>query len=65
MVVIKFGGLTELADAADNYHCNINKLYGNYEEFTLAVEKVIRNIAVSMYVHYIDQWPINGACIGH
>ena len=48
MVVIEFGGLTELADVADNYHCNINKLYGNYDEFTLAVDKVIRNIVVSM-----------------
>ena len=27
MVVIEFGGLKELADAADNYHVNINKLY--------------------------------------
>ena len=65
MVVIEFGGLTELADAADNYHCNINKLYGNYDEFTLAIDKVIDNIIVSMYVHYIDWWPINSACVGH
>ena len=65
MVVIEFGGLTELADAADNYHCNINKLYGNFDEFTLAINKVMWNIIVSMYTHYIDQWPINGACVGH
>ena len=63
MVVIKFGGLTELVDVADNYHCNINKLYGNYDEFTLAVNKVICNIIVLMY--YIDQWPINSACVGY
>ena len=65
MAVIEFGSLKELADAADNYHANINKLYGNFDEFTLAVDKVVRNIIVSMYAHYIDQWPINGTCVGH
>ena len=65
MVVIEFGGLKELADAADNYHANINKLYGNFDEFTLAVDKVVRNIIVSMYTHYIDWWQINGTCVGH
>ena len=65
MAVIEFGGLKELTDAADNYHANINKLYGNFDEFTLAVNKVVRNIFVSMYAHYIDRRPINGACIGH
>ena len=65
MAVIEFGSLKELADAADNYHTNINKLYGNFDEFTLAVDKVVRNILVSMYAHYIDRWPINSACVGH
>ena len=65
MVVIEFGGLNELADAANNYHCNINKLYGNFNEFTLAIEKVMWNIVVSMYAHYIDLWSIKGVCIGH
>ena len=65
MVVIEFGGLVEFVKAADNYHCNINKLYGNYDEFTLAIDKVVHNIVVSMYAHYIDRWPINGACVGH
>ena len=65
MVVIEFGSLKELADAADNYHANINKLYGNFDEFTLAVDKVVRNIVISMYAHYIDRWPINGTCVGH
>ena len=27
MVVIEFGSLKELTDAADNYHANINKLW--------------------------------------
>ena len=65
LVVIEFGSLKELTDVADNYHVNINKLYGNFEEFTLSVNKVVRNIFVSMYAHYIDRWPINGACVGH
>ena len=65
MVIIEFSGLKELTDAADNYHANINKLYGNFEEFTLSIDKVVRNIVVSMYAHYIDRWPINGTCVGH
>ena len=65
MVVIEFGGLAEFVEVANNYHCNINKLYGNFNEFTLAINKVVRNIVVSMYAHYIDRWPINGTCIGH
>ena len=65
MVVIEFGSLKELTDEADNYHTNINKLYGNFDEFTLAIDKVVRNIVVSIYTHFIDRWPINGACVGH
>ena len=65
MVVIEFGGLNKLADAARNYHCNINKLYGNLDEFTLTISKVMHNIVVLMYAHYIDQGPINSACVGH
>ena len=65
MAVIEFGSLKELADAANNYHANINKLYSNFDEFMLVVDKVVRNIVVLMYAHYIDQWPINGTCVGH
>ena len=65
MAVIEFGGLKELTDVADNYHANINKLYGNFDEFMLAIDKVVRNIVVSMYAHYIDRWSINGTCVGH
>ena len=65
MVVIEFGSLKELTDVADNYHTNINKLYGNFHEFMLAIDKVMWNIVVWMYAHYIDQWPINGTCVGH
>ena len=51
MVVIEFGGLKELADTANNYHTNINKLYGNFNEFTLAIDKVVQNIIVLMYAN--------------
>ena len=58
-------GLTEFMDTANNYHHNINMLYGNYDEFTLVLDKVVRNIVVAMHVRYIDVWPINSACVGH
>ena len=57
MVVIEFGGLAEFAEVAENYHSNINKLYGNFNKFALAIDKVVQNIVVLM-------WPINGARIG-
>ena len=44
---------------------NINALYGNYDKFMLVLDKVVRNIVVVMYAHYIDLWPINGTCVGH
>ena len=34
-------------------------------EFMLAIDKVVQNIVVSMYAHYIDRWPINSTCVGH
>ena len=64
MAVIEFGSLKELTDTANNYHANINKLYGNFDEFTLAINKVVRNIVVLMYYQYIDRCPINGAWVG-
>ena len=39
--------------------------YGNFDEFTLAIEKVMWNIVVSMYTHYINLWPMNGTCVSH
>ena len=32
---------------------------------TLTIDKALRNIIVSTYSHYIDSWPMNGACVGH
>ena len=65
MVSVEFGGLTELMRAVDNYRDNINTLYGNADQFSLAPERVLRNIVVAMYARYIDLFPVSGACVGH
>ena len=65
MVGVEFGGLAELAKAVDNYRDNINTLYGNLDQFTMAPERVLRNIVVAMYSRYIDLFPVSGACRGH
>ena len=52
MVCMEFSSLTELANAADNYHHNINTLYGDFDEYTLALDKVVCNIVVLMYSWY-------------
>ena len=65
MVGVEFGGLPELARAVENYRDNINMLYGSQDQLTLAPERVLRNIVVAMYSHYIDLWPISGACVSH
>ena len=46
MVCMEFGGHSELANADNNYHCNINTLFGDFEEYTMALDKVVRNIIV-------------------
>ena len=58
MLSVEFGGLPELARAVENYRDNINMLYGGQDCYTLAPERVLRNIVVAMYSRYIDLWPI-------
>ena len=65
MLSVEFGGLPELARAVENYRDNINTLYGGQDRYTLAPERVLRNIVVAMYSRYIDLWPVSGACRGH
>ena len=65
MLNVEFRGLPELARAVENYRDNINTLYGGQDCYTLAPEKVLRNIVVAMYSQYIDLWPMSGACRGH
>ena len=64
VVEVQFGGLARLDRAANNYKDNLNSLY-RHPDLTLTIDKALRNIIVSAYSHYIDSWPMNGACVGH
>ena len=64
IVEVQFGGLVQLDRAANNYKDNLNLLY-RHPNLTLTIDKALRNIIVSAYSHYIDSWPMNGACVGH
>ena len=64
VVEVQFGGLVRLDRAANNYKENLNSLY-RHPDLTLTIDKVLCNIIVSAYSHYIDSWPMNGACVGH
>ena len=64
VVEVQFCGLAQLDQVANNYKDNLNLLY-RHPDLTLTVHKALRNIIVSAYSHYIDSWPMNGACVGH
>ena len=64
VIEVQFGGLVWLDRAANNYKENLNSLY-RHPDLTLTIDKALRNIIVSAYSHYIDSWPMNGACVGH
>ena len=64
VVEVQFGGLARLDRAANNYKANLNSLY-RHPDLTLTIDKALRNIIVSAYLHYIDCWTMNGACVGH
>ena len=64
VVEVQFGGLARLDLAANNYKDNLNSLY-RHPDLTLTIDKALRNLLVSAYSHYIDSWPMNGACVGH
>ena len=63
-VEVQFGGLAQLDRAANNYKDSLNSLY-RHPDLTLTIDKVLHNIIVSAYSHYIDSWPMNGASMGH
>ena len=50
--------------AVNNYRDNLNSLY-RHPDMTLTADRVLQNIIVSAYSHYIDTWAMNGACMGH
>ena len=64
IIEVQFGGLARLDRAVNNYKDNLNSLY-HHPDLTLTINKALRNIIVSAYSHYIDSWPMNGACMGH
>ena len=64
IIEVQFGGLARLDRAVHNYRDNLGSLY-HHLDLTLTLDKVFRNIIVSTYTHYIDLWPMNGACLGH
>ena len=64
IIEVQFRGLTRLDRAANNYKDNLNLLY-RHPGLTLTIDKALRNIIVSAYSHYINSWPMNGACVGH
>ena len=64
IVEVQFGGLARLDHAVHNYRDNLGSLY-RHPDLTLTLDKVLRNVIVSTYAHYINLWPMNGACLGH
>ena len=64
IVEVQFGGLARLDRAMNNYKDNLNSL-NCHPDLTLTLNKALRNVIVSAYAHYIDSWPMNGACVGH
>ena len=64
VIEVQFGSLARLDRATNNYKDNLNSLY-RHPDLTLTIDNVLRNILVSAYSHYIDSWPMNGACVGH
>ena len=64
VIKVQFGGLARLDWAVNNYKDNLNSLYRD-PDLTLTIDRALRNIIVSAYSHYIDSWPMNGACVGY
>ena len=64
IVQVQFGDLARLERAINNYKDNLNLLY-QHPNLMLTVDRVLRNVIVSAYLHYIDTWAMNGACVVH
>ena len=64
IVEVQFGGLARLDHAMHNYRNNLGSLY-RHPDLTLTLDTALCNVIVSAYAHYIDLWPMNGACLGH
>ena len=64
IVEVQFRGLALLDRAMHNYKDNLNSLY-RHPDMMLTVNRALQNIIVSTYLHYINTWALNGACVGH
>ena len=64
IIKVQFGGLARLDCAVHNYRDNLGSLY-HHPDLTLTLDKALHNVIVSAYAHYIDLWPMKGACLGH
>ena len=64
IIEVQFRGLARLDRAINNYKDNLNSLY-RHPDMTLTQDWALRNVIMSAYSHYIDTWPMNGACVGH
>ena len=64
IIEVQFGGLARLDRAVNNYRDNLNSL-NRHPDLTLTLDKALQNVIVSAYAHYINLWPMNGACLGH
>ena len=49
---VQFGGLARLDSALNNYKDNMNFLY-HHMDMTLTINRVLRNIIVCAYMHYL------------
>ena len=64
IVEVQFGGLARLDRAINNYKDNLNSLY-RHPDMMLTVDRALQNVIMSAYLHYIDIWVMNGACVDH
>ena len=64
IIEVQFRELNRLDITANNYKDNMNALY-HHADMSLSIEQVLGNIIVCAYMHYIDTWAMNGACMGH
>ena len=65
MVRTEYGGLQELHQATWNYQNNWQSMIGNRSDYRMSYEKVLRNLVMFMFGHYIDAFECTGAQNGH
>ena len=64
MIEVQFGRLKRFNISVNNYRHNINSLYWHLG-IILTTYRALRNVVISAFLHYIDTWMINRACVVH